>query len=256
MPANLHFIRPGVWDKTFRRLSKEAKVVAFYVWTGPTRISEGIFQVAPGHVVADTCLTEQEVLAAFDEVSTAKLIDYDADAEVVLDRLALKRNPLRNGRDEKTGEVKVDKRIPNAVKRFAQVPDSPLKVEFVALADVYSPDLADALRADSHYAYSQGTSDGPMQGTSDAPSDAPSDPAWDKVPSKVPPKVPSREESSRDEESRVETSARTEPVRAATPDPWTFPGDVASCVVCNRPCRSIDTEGRRRHPNCKVEVMA
>jgi hypothetical protein len=149
------------WDRHDRELSKDAKVLRSYLQRCPTRSSEGIFCVSQAYIVADTALTEAEVDAAFAELSEAKLFDYDADAEVALDRVALKTNPLRNPRDktgrpiisEKTGEMKIDKRIPNAVRIFENVPDSHLKVEFVCLADKFSPDLADAIRADSTHAY-------------------------------------------------------------------------------------------------------
>jgi hypothetical protein len=151
MPANFHQVSPSVWDKTFRGLSREAKLLALYVWTGPTRISEGLFAVAPGHIMVDTGLTQQEILDAFEELSEAELIDYDAEAEVVLDLLALRRSPIRNGIDAKTGEIRVDKRIVNAVKRFDAVPDTNLKIKFMVLADAFAPDLSDAIREDQHY---------------------------------------------------------------------------------------------------------
>jgi hypothetical protein len=156
MPAKFHVVRAGMWDKTFRRLSKEAKIVAINVYTSRLRSNEGLFELSVGHIAADTNLSTDEIREALEELSVAGLVDYDTDNEVVLDRLALKTNPLRNPRDEegepvvdsRTGKPKVDKRIPNAVKLFCQVPESPLKLEFIGLAFKHSPDLADAITVD------------------------------------------------------------------------------------------------------------
>lgn len=168
MPAKFHVVRGNLWDRTFRNLSKEAKIVAFDVYTSPARTSEGLFELSTVHIAADTNLNLEEVAEAFRELSRAKLIDYDDLHEVVLDRLALRTNPLRNPRDEdgepklhekgpKIGKPMIDNRIPHAVKLFAQLPDSQLKLEFLTLAHRYSPDLADAIQADSTYAWADFT---------------------------------------------------------------------------------------------------
>jgi hypothetical protein len=175
MSANFHPVSPSVWDKRFRGLSREAKLLALYVWTGPTRISEGLFAVAPGHIMVDTGLDQQEIIDAFEELSEADLIDFDAEAEVVLDLLALRRSPIRNGIDAKTVEIRVDKRIVNAVKRFEAVPDTDLKVKFMVLADAFAPDLSDAIREDQHYTPPEKPRldkppISPLQGTSKPPS--------------------------------------------------------------------------------------
>jgi hypothetical protein len=142
------------WGPSDRKLSKEALVLQDYLARCPTRTSEGLFPLVLGYIVVDTPLDRDEIKAAFDELADAGLFEHDAENEVVLDCTALKTNPLRNGRDKETGEPKVDKRIPNAIRIFEGLPDSPLKVKLVALADAYSPDLADAIRANSTYSYS------------------------------------------------------------------------------------------------------
>lgn len=139
MPATYHPVSPAVWDRTMRELTVEAKAVRLYVLTCPTRVSEGLFTLAVGIIAHDVGLDESAVRRALDELEAAGLVAYDADAEVILDRTALRYTPLANG---KRGE---DKRIPAAVKRFEAVPDSPLKAEALGLANAYSPDLHDAL---------------------------------------------------------------------------------------------------------------
>lgn len=210
MPAKYHPRPP--WNAQDRKLSKDALVLADYLGRSPTRTSEGIFTLALGYVEVDTPLDKAEIMVAFDELSRAKLYDFDVDSEVVLDRTALKTNPLRHPRDkdgerltnDKTGDLKIDKRIPSAVRIFEAIPDSILKVEFVALADLHSPDLADAIREASTHSYPR-TSGGPSK-------DHASNYAYPSTiegPSKAHPRPiegPSREESEsrRGEESRGE----------------------------------------------------
>ena len=151
MPAKFHAVSPTIWDRTQRQLGGPAKVVRYYVQTCPTRVSEGLFQLPLGILVHDTGLSETHARQGLAELEAAGLVSYDEAGEVVLDRVALKVNPIRNGtvRDgPRKGEVKADNRIPGALRMFEQVPDSPLKVEFVKLARAHSPDLADALVAE------------------------------------------------------------------------------------------------------------
>jgi hypothetical protein len=51
-------------------------------------------------------------------------------------------------------------------------------------------------------------------------------------------------------------TADTAQVPKPCPDPWTFPGDIAPCVVCGTAARSLDNEGRRRHPACRMESVS
>jgi hypothetical protein len=166
MPApRVHFVRGNLWDRRFRKLSPHAKIVAFYVYTAPTRVSEGIFELSTAHVVADTGLQAITVEKAFLELSEAGLIDYDDDNEVVLDYEALRTNPRRNGRDKKTGEIIPDGRIAPAVKLFEIIPDSELKHAFMKLAKDYSPVLAAAIHEDTDYTPpSEGAEGGPLPG--------------------------------------------------------------------------------------------
>jgi hypothetical protein len=144
MPAKFHPVTPAVWDRTMRELSTDAKVVRLYLLTCSSRVSEGLFHIPLGIVAHDTGLTPQAVAAAMAELDSSDLASYDADAEVVLDRTALRYSPLRNGED-KDGNVKADKRIPGAVRFFENVPDTALKAELYRLAAQHSPDLMLAL---------------------------------------------------------------------------------------------------------------
>ena len=112
MGPKYHSLRP--WGREDRELSKEALVLQDYCGRAPTRSSEGLFPLPLGYIVVDTPLVEQEIRVAFEELSAARLFDYDFNAEVVLDRTALKTNPLRNPRDKKTGEQKIHDSGPQA----------------------------------------------------------------------------------------------------------------------------------------------
>jgi hypothetical protein len=240
MPAKFYASPP--WGPSDRRLSKNALVLQDYVGRRPSGTNEGLSDLPLGHVTVDTPLTKDEALAAFKELSSASLIDYDATNEVVLDRRKLRTNPLRHPRDkegerkvnEKTGELLIDKRIPHAVRLFGAVPDSPLKVTFVALADSYSPDLADAIREDSTYAYPR-TSEGPSKDH------------------RSPTEGPSRDELSREEKRREEASSQTDHSRnGSLPDGWLFGLDPRPCISCSKKCHTRDPEGHSRHTSCAL----
>lgn len=137
MSTTFHALPPTIWRRSFRELTTEAKVVAFYVWSCTSRSSEGLFLLPIGHVVTDTGIDLAQVETAFDELSKADLIRYDIETEVVLDRLALQTMPIRSASDN---------RIKAAVRRFETVPRTPLRSEFVRLADEHAPALADEIR--------------------------------------------------------------------------------------------------------------
>lgn len=146
MPAKFHLFSPTAWDRTMRELSGPAKVVRMYVMTCPNRISEGLYQLAVGIIVHDTGLSEKHVRQGLAELEAAGLVSYDEQAEVVLDRTALKLSPLKHGRpDPETGEVKRNRAMVNAIRLFEQAPDTWLKREQYRLAKLYSPDFAQDL---------------------------------------------------------------------------------------------------------------
>lgn len=75
------------------------------------------------------------------------------------------------------------------------------------------------------------------------------EPERDSLVSPVP--EPESERDSRDRRDRVlPPPPMTE--NASGPEPWTFPGDLAPCIVCHEPCRSLDPQGRRRHLTCEL----
>jgi hypothetical protein len=180
MPATYHPVAPDVWDRTMRELSTEAKTVRLYVLTCPSRISEGLFRLPVGIIAHDTALTDETVADALDELQAAGLVAYDLDAEVVLDKTALRHTPLRNG---KNGP---DARIVGAVRKFVSVPDSPLKAEALQLAEIHSPDLHLALVERLGAAAGERPPKGPLQVASVFPEGASQDA---KAPSRAEPEM-------------------------------------------------------------------
>lgn len=136
MPANYHPVNPEIWDRMMREMSPETAKVYFHILTCRSRNSEGLFSLAVGLIAHDTGLDEEAVTAALDHLVTSGRLSYDPNAEVVLDRTALKQQPLRS---------ESDNRIAGAVRKFESVPDTPLKAEFLELAKAHSPALHRAI---------------------------------------------------------------------------------------------------------------
>lgn len=157
MPAAYHPVAPAVWDRAMRSLSPEAKLVRLYVLTCPTRVSEGLFALPLGHAAHDLGLDVETVMLALEELDAAGLVSYDRDAEVVLDRTALRFTPLKMGRNKRTGEPTPDSRIAGALRQYANVPASPLKLELMRLAREHSwafyEALADANPVESAWSF-------------------------------------------------------------------------------------------------------
>jgi len=138
---------PALWDDTFARLTKEAKIIAFYIWSGPPGNSEGLARFPFHYMTGDTGLSEEEAAVALVELEAAGYIHWDEPSNVILDRLALRFLPLRNGVNDSTGEVLPDKRIAGAIRKLEEIPDNPLLRELLALAREHSPDFAIAIVA-------------------------------------------------------------------------------------------------------------
>jgi hypothetical protein len=273
-----HPVYPAVWDRTMRELGHAAQLVRCYLLTCPSRASEGLFHMPVGIVAHDLGLTAEQVTKALAELIEGQLVDHDPDAEVVLDRTALRFTPLRNGVDRETGETKVDKRIAGAIRKLRQVPPTRLLHELHRLAVEHSPDLAVAIESEWPHLASQQATPKPLASPFEAPSKPLPSPS--QAPSK-PHRSPSegasreelrREELGRDEKSRVreqdeETTCgwcSQEPARMErdgrpfTIDgrPWcglcepVEPGDPddkgdTGCTVdgCGRPATLVDSDG-------------
>lgn len=257
MPAKFHGVSPMVWDRTFRRLGKNAKLVALYAWTAPARTSEGLSRLPITYIAGDTAIPEGEVLSALEELQTAGIIDYDEISETLLDR-SLKWNPMKSGVSKETGLVVPDKRQTGALKQIDSLIDSPLLPSFVELASEFSPDLATAI-------------------IEKYPHLEPSDKALGRG-SRGAPKV--REEKRRLREESIRAVAETDKSQSrgslsgsdsgsdsdfdsqaskisspatsqnGLPPGWTFLEGPEECVVCHSGCTQLDPEGVVQHYGC------
>lgn len=136
MPALYHQVSPKVWDRQMRSASRSAQALAFYVLTSPHRNTEGLYALPLGYIAHDTGMLEDEVLQAFVELERLGVASYDPEAEAVLDRWALRTQPITSSRDN---------RLKNAVPRALEVSSTRLRRELYLLAVEYSPPLAEHL---------------------------------------------------------------------------------------------------------------
>lgn len=100
------------------------------ITVGPVQVdkrssTEGFSRIPVSYIVGDSALSEEEVLSALEELQRSGYICYHQETETLLDLLSLKWNPLRNGVDKETGEVKVNNRLPGALRQLESLVDSP-----------------------------------------------------------------------------------------------------------------------------------
>lgn len=139
--VKFHQVDPALWhDQEFLSINDaHAALLYVYVSTSPHAPSEGLYKLPNGYLQLDLepFMTAEEVDTALAKCVDVGVIDYDHDAKVVLDRLALRfRHP--RGKDQ----------IAGALRKVRQVPPTRLKKELVALADQHAPEFARALRAE------------------------------------------------------------------------------------------------------------
>jgi hypothetical protein len=96
--------------------------------------------------MADLDMREAEAEDAVTVAQAAGFVQWDPQHDAILDLHALRFNPIRNGRDMATGEIKTDKRMPNALKLMEEFTDSPLLARLLELAEEHWPDLAQEMR--------------------------------------------------------------------------------------------------------------
>jgi hypothetical protein len=138
---------PLINGKTFRELAPNAqRVLVQAVWCSPMRRSEGLSSYRIPYVMADLGMRQAEAEDATDAIQSAGFVQWDPDHDAILDLYAVKFNPLRNGRDMKTGEIRQDKRMKTALRHIEEFVESPLLARLLEVADEYSPDLATEMR--------------------------------------------------------------------------------------------------------------
>lgn len=90
-------IERHIWhDETFRRLSRDARLLFLYLLTSPHSNRLGMYVLDRLYAASDMQMEPAEVDAALLELQEAGRIDYDGSTRVVLIRRFLKHNPLKN----------------------------------------------------------------------------------------------------------------------------------------------------------------
>jgi hypothetical protein len=137
MMANYHAVSPLFWtDVKVRGWSEDARHLALYLLTCPSKLSEGFYRLPEGLALDELRWSSARFSAALDELAKTDFIQYDADAQNVLILKALKYNAPRRGNHTK-----------GSVNALEKVQDSPeLFDRFLALADRYAPEFAWAIR--------------------------------------------------------------------------------------------------------------
>lgn len=111
------------------------QLVALYLLTNTHRSMEGLYHLPLGYLCADLAITSKQATEALRFIQEQDLIAYDAEAEVVFIRKALKH-----------GAPKTEKHIIGAVNRLKGVPFSPLWNEFLMACECHANGLANAIR--------------------------------------------------------------------------------------------------------------
>lgn len=126
-------------DPDIKRLSDDGKLLAFHLMTSPHRRLEGLFRLPKPYICGDLGWTMERLAEPFRELLAERsgrpgFMAYDEQAEVVL-----LRNALKYQAPENPNQVKA------ALDQLDEVPETPLDLEFGALAARYCQRLAERL---------------------------------------------------------------------------------------------------------------
>ena len=129
-------VSPAVWGLV-RRQGHQVTLVYLYVLSNPHRSGEGLYRLPITYAAADLDMSAQDVCDAFEKLQRERLIDYDSDTEVMLDRHALLTLPPKS----KT-------QLDGAINKLREVPRTVLFLTFHMLARAYAPELEERLESD------------------------------------------------------------------------------------------------------------
>jgi len=132
-------VSPHIHTPAFRSLRQnypKAYELRMYHLTCRHRNSEGLFWLPIQYQAIDIGMTEEEVNSALHVLHEHGYSDYDHEAEVILDRMALDYYKPKGA-----------SQIKGAINKLESVPQTPLKRELVRVAFIRAPDFADELIA-------------------------------------------------------------------------------------------------------------
>lgn len=128
-------ISPLFWadDKT-RQWSDPPRLLALYLLTCEHRNLEGLYRLPKDYVRSDLKWSGSKLAGAWKQLEEDEFLSYDADAQVVFVRNAMKYQAPKSGTQ-----------ITGALKALAAVPRTPLLEAFKAVAAEYAPKFREAM---------------------------------------------------------------------------------------------------------------
>lgn len=129
-----------MWGIALRRTNPMARLVRAYVATGPFKTTEGLFPLPLGYITHDTGLTTDQVVEGLGELEAQRIVSWDPEHEVILDREALHVANYTSV---------ADNRIVKGVKLVRDLPKTRLVDEFSNLARELAPPFFEVLRRDA-----------------------------------------------------------------------------------------------------------
>ena len=143
-------VSPSMYDPTFTGLTDDAQRLEFYIRTCPQRNSEGLSRMRWGAVEDDLGMQREAARTALNELILAgRPFVYDPKSEVILDKDALKTQPIgRKQVDESAWDkdAKHDNRLKAAVARINDLPRSmELLKHLYVIAEEYAPEFGQLL---------------------------------------------------------------------------------------------------------------
>lgn len=121
-----------IWS---RQWDDDTRLLALYLMTCPHRLTEGLFRMPKGYILADLQWPPERLAEPFTKLLREQFIDYDDEAEVLLLREA-----LIDQQPENPNQVKA------AMKRLDTIPQTRLFSDFLQLAEQYAERLVEPLR--------------------------------------------------------------------------------------------------------------
>lgn len=109
-------------DKRIKPMSRDAKLLASYLMTGPEANIVGCFVCSPYHVAASKLMSPEEAEGVFSELCDAGFIEYDKETDICLVIRFLKHNPIQNPNGG-TGAIKALALLPESelINKAAQM---------------------------------------------------------------------------------------------------------------------------------------
>lgn len=133
--ARYYPVSPLLWtDPKVRQWDDATFRLAIYALTSRHRNLEGLYWLPRSYMAADLGWTPRKVDKALERLIGDGFVEYDAEAEVIFVRNALKYQAPKN-----------ERQVKGAMTALAEVPPNGLRDAFLESVQAHAPMLADAL---------------------------------------------------------------------------------------------------------------